>query len=64
MGLVRTMYLKCGCYHTKAGNVVREVGHCNEHARLFSDRKSLKEMAEEIDGIAIELMKKKGLIQE
>ena len=49
----------CGCYVTSsmfAESQILSVGHCQEHAHLFSDNKTLKEMAGEIGRIQHDLI--------
>lgn len=45
-----TTIFSCGCFITKCmfSHVVLRVGHCPEHSHLFSEDKTLKQMAREI----------------
>lgn len=46
-----TIHFECGCWISRSmfgDRHVIFVGHCDEHQRLFSENKTLKQMAEEI----------------
>jgi hypothetical protein len=45
-----TASFPCGCAVTSSmfSRMIISVHHCEEHSHLFSDRKSLKQMADEI----------------
>ena len=54
-----TAVYPCGCHITSSMSVesqILSVGHCQEHAYLFSDNKTLKEMAGEIGRIQHNLL--------